>query len=372
MFSNISKKLLLKDFLLNILPFISFCYIFLSRSNTYLENCSEGRSNLICNFFAYIGFIFIIKVILDSTIAFYRRKIRRGRSYILQPYRWAIVTAATSAVGQAFCIKLSKAGMNLILIGKEQKKLHNLVKFIEEDNPKVRAKIIIHDFAHDSSIEFRETLRCKLDKLLSQYKASKRGGISMLVHCANTRNEIPVEMHDMNSNERDMILKSNMTGTCDVIETVLPYMIQQGNNKHNGSIIFINSHACHHPTPMMSVYSATNQFRNSLSQSLYHDLKGVGISVLSVTPELMSSNMPRKSDNAKLTKAPSADKIVRTALANVGHQDECFPFIGHIQSTVMQNNIWSHPWERFLNKMRIARSELLLKKHMESGGQSNL
>lgn len=369
MFSNISKKILLKDFLLNILPSVSFCYMFLSRSNIYLENCSE-RSSLICNFFACIGYIFVIKVILDSTIAFYRRKIRVGRSYIQQPYRWAIITAATSAVGQAFARKLAKAGMNLILIGKDHKKLHHLVNFIEEENPKVRAKIIVHDFAHDSSKEFREALSCKLDKLLSQYKASKRGGISMLVHCANSRNEVPVEMHDMDLSERNMILQSNITGTCDVIETILPYMIQQGNTKHNGSIIFINSHACHHPTPMMSVYSATNQFRNSLSQSLYHDLKDVGISVLSVTPELMSSNMPRKSDNARLTKAPSADKIVRTALANVGHQEECFPFIGHIQSTVMQNNVWSHPWERFLNKMRIARSEILLKKHMESAGHS--
>lgn len=364
MLSSISKKRLLKDFILNLVPSVLGVYFLLSRSHSYLESCTEE----ICNLLAYIGLSFLFKVFVDSLIAFYRRKIRLGHGYILQPGRWAIVTAASSAVGQAFCSKLARADMNLILIGKEKRKLENLQRHLEDINPKIRAKVIVHDCSSVLSDTFKEMMHNKLGKLLLQYKSSKRGGISMLVHCANTRNEIPVEVHEMMESEREIMLNTNVFSSCHMIELVAPYMAQQG-RAHNGSIILVNSHSCHHPAPMMSVYSATNQFRNSLSQSLYHDLKAVGIAILSVTPELMSSNMPRKAENAKFVRSPSADKIVRTALANLGHQDEIFPFIGHIQSTVMQNNIWSHPWERFLNKMKIARSELLFKKHLKSGGE---
>ena len=59
-----------------------------------------------------------------------------------------------------------------------------------------------------------------------------------------------------------------------------------------------------------------------------------GMHFLSVTPELMSLNMPRKRRNAAFVKSISAERIVNASLRNLGFQAEYFSFLGHAQSTV--------------------------------------
>ena len=308
------------------------------------------------------------------------RKFQNSLPVSLQKYwqwtqthgRWAIVTGASSPIAINFCAHVaSKYKFNLLLIGKNSEKLKRLAKAMEATHG-IKTKIIVHDFGGENDQEgsgadagptatstmFRHELESMLKKLVSQYKATGNGGIGLLINCANSRNEIPTLLNEMDQNDMKRMMKINIDGTVETIETILPFLLQQG-KQYRSEIITVSSHSCYHPAPMMALYSATNAFRSDFCKSLYHRCKTENIDVLLVTPELMSSNLPRKKNNLHFTKSPSADRIVVTAFRTLGHQEEAFPLLGHAQSTFLPHIFWVDPWQRFKYKMIEARAEIL-------------
>lgn len=290
--------------------------------------------------------------------------------------RWAIITGASSPIAMKFCAHVAtKYKYNLLLIGKNAEKLKRLAKAMEATH-NIKTKVLVHDFGGENdgkgsstvnSTIFRHKLETMLEKLVSQYKATGNGGIGLLINCANARNEIPTLLHEIDQDGAKRMMKTNIDGTVEIIETVLPFLLQQGKQYKSG-IITVSSHSCYHPAPMMALYSATNAFRSDFCKSLYDNCKTEGIDVLLVTPELMSSNLPRKKNNAHFTKSPSADRIVATAFRTLGHQKEAFPLLGHAQSTFFPQLFWVDPWHRFKHKMMEARAEILRTTYHEAGG----
>ena len=313
-----------------------------------------------------VGIYTIANFLISSLDSIYSRKIRRQKIKLSNhSEKWAIITGASSAVGSAFALKFAKSGINLCLIGRNGEKLNQIAAYIREsrDFPNnIQITILAIDFATGSIDEFYEQFEVELDKMITQYKATGRGGISFMVNCMNYRNEIPSSQHEIGFSDVERMMKTNVKGTLELVETVLPYIKEQGSN-HESAIIIVGSHSSYHPTPMMSLYSATNAYRTELGKNYFEQYKARGIYFLSVTPELMSSNMPRKRRNAAFVRSISADRIVNASLRNIGYQAEYFSFLGHAQSTIIPHIMWIDPWYRFLNKMKLARSELLRSKN---------
>ena len=256
--------------------------------------------------------------------------------------------------------------MNILMIGQNKERLEQITKYMK-DSPKynhIHTRILHHDFA-DSDTEandrFYKTLHAKCSKLVS---SSSHHGIGLLVNCTNWRNPIPSMLHEIDPMDVQKMIKSNIGSMHDMVHAVLPYMIQQGPN-FGSAIITVSSHGVYHPTPMMSLYTATNAYRTEFSKNLYQECKRHGIQVLSITPELMSSNVPRRHQSESFVKAPSAQKVAKKALRSLGYQSESFPFLGHAQSTYIPMLMWRNPWGRFLNKMKIARLEMLRSKRSD-------
>ncbi len=291
--------------------------------------------------------------------------------------------------------------MNLCLIGQNEDKLNKIASHMKQITKRRGFQVItiVNDFSKsdlDLNLNFQNELELQLCKMVAQYRATGRGGIGVLVNCMNYRNEIPCIYHEHKLDDVEDMMKTNVEGTLTVVDTVLPYLIQQGKMNMSlsmnsmrtrmgmgtrakaaspSAIITVGSHASHHPTPMMSVYSATNAYRNAYVKQYYgydnddddeckSKYKALGIEFLSVTPELMSSNMPRKRQNAAFVRSPSADRIVSAALRNLGYQSEYFSWLGHAQTTIIPHIMWIHPWHRFLNKMKVARLEMLRSRRM--------
>lgn len=277
--------------------------------------------------------------------------------------RWAIVTGASSPIAAEFCFQVAKKKMNVLLIGKNIEKMKHIASEIETKYY-VKTRVVVHDFGLNCPEEFTQNIVPMLQKLIAQFKATGRGGIGLLVNCVNFRNEIPTLVHEMETNDVKQMMKTNIGGTIDLVEIVLPFLLQQGRT-YKSAIITVSSHSCHHPAPMMSLYSATNAFRTEFSRSLYSKCKSEGIDVLSVTPERISSNLPRKKQNDQYIKSPSANKIVSAAFQTLGHQEEAFPLLGHAQSTFFPHLFWIDPWDRFRYKMEEARAAILRRKYEE-------
>ncbi len=252
--------------------------------------------------------------------------------------------------------------MNVLLIGKNVEKMKQIASNIETKYG-VKTRVVVHDFGLDCPKVFHQNIVPMLQKLMAQYKATGRGGIGLLVNCVNFRNEIPTLVHEMETNDVKQMMKTNIGGTINLVEIVLPFLLQQGQS-YKSAVITVSSHSSHHPAPMFTLYSSTNAFRTEFSRSLYRKCKSEGIDVLSVTPERISSNLPRKSHDQYI-KSPSANKIVSAAFQTLGHQEEAFPLLGHAQSTFFPYLFWIDPWDRFRYKMEEARAAILRRKFEE-------
>lgn len=362
---TIGKRLLLRDIVLNLVPTCLLIYLFFKRTEKLFL-----KGGLINATFGLIGIFTLVKFILLSLHSIYIRKIRRPKFNLSRKKhsgKWAIITGASSTVGKAFAFKFASKGLNVCLVGRNGRRLHDIANHIKSSKrfPRtVSVEILEIDFATGNIDDFHSKLEETLAKMIAQYKATGSGGIGFLVNCMNYRNEIPSLHHEIDVNDVDRMIKTNVEGTLELVDAVLPYLIQQGPN-YGSAVIMVGSHSSHHPTPMMSLYSATNAYRTELGKCHFEQYKDYAIEFLSVTPELMSSNMPRKTRNAEFVKSISAEMIVNASLRNLGYQAEYFSFLGNAQSTIIPHIMWIHPWHRFLNKMKIARLEMLRSRQLQ-------
>lgn len=354
---TIKKRLLFGDIIFNLVPTVLMVYLFIKRSETMLIN-----GGLITCFLGLVGIYTIVDFLCQTINSVYTRKIRSPKIKLSKyAKQWAIITGASSAVGSAFAFKFAKNGMNLCLIGRNEEKMKQMAAYITESNDfpnNIQVRILLNDFGSDDITQFHEQFDLELGKMIAQFKATGKGGIRFLVNCMNYRNEIPCIHHENSLPEMERMMKTNVEGALELVDAVLPYMKQQG-PKHGSAIITVGSHSSHHPTPMMSLYSATNAYRSEMTKYYYEQYKDHGVHFLSVTPELMSSNMPRKRQNSAFIRSISAERIVNASVRNLGYQSEYFSFLGHAQSTIIPHIMWIHPWHRFLNKMKVARLEML-------------
>jgi len=71
---------------------------------------------------------------------------------------WAAITGATGGIGTAYCYALASSGFNLVLIGRNEKKLAELEASIKTRYNKIEIRTLQIDFAKDSPNEFVKKL----------------------------------------------------------------------------------------------------------------------------------------------------------------------------------------------------------------------
>lgn len=365
----ISKIQLVQDILINVGPSLIVVYVLIEKTEPYFSKYINTFPFIALSLFGACILLYYTVIAVHS---YYTRNIRQlKRNISTYTGQWAVVTGASSPIGTAFCLKLASYGMNILLIGRNQEKLQQLVYLIQEQTQgKVKTRILVHDFTHhhhqkdqdnitstSPATSFKHALKSKLDKY------SHHNRIGMLIHCANYRNDTPTLIHEMDCIEIQRLFESNVDSTIQLIQTLLPYFIQQNPKGGNGgAIITVSTHACHHPAPLFSLYTATNAFRSEIMKSLFHRCKELyNIDCISVTPELISFNLPHKVASTTFVKSPSANRVVENTLRMLGYVDEAFPFRGHAQTTWIPQWIWVNPWDRFLDKMKCTRAEILKK-----------
>ena len=59
--------------------------------------------------------------------------------------KWAVVTGATSGIGEAYAHYLADKGINILLISRSENKLKNVATSLEKYN--VEVEYIVHDFS---------------------------------------------------------------------------------------------------------------------------------------------------------------------------------------------------------------------------------
>jgi short-subunit dehydrogenase len=178
----------------------------------------------------------------------------------------ALVTGASSGIGEAFARALAARGAHLVLAARTTEKLEALAAELSERHG-IRAVPIAADLA-------RPGAGAELAR-----EVERRGiTIDALINNAGFATYGPFEALPA-ERERDEV-QLNVAAVVDLSHAFFPGMV----SRRRGAIVNVASTAAFTPLPYMAVYGATKAFVLSFSEALWFEGRERGVAVLALCP----------------------------------------------------------------------------------------
>jgi short-subunit dehydrogenase len=171
----------------------------------------------------------------------------------------ALVTGASSGLGEEFARLFAADGIDLVLVARRRDRLDALARELREAR-KVTVHVIAADLAVPDEVErvVREVQALPVE-------------IEFLVNNAGLGN---VGTFATSPLERQLVMVDvNVRALVRLTHAFLPAMIAH----RRGRVLNLGSTAGLQPGPFGAVYYATKAFVNSFSEALSHELKGTGV-----------------------------------------------------------------------------------------------
>lgn len=189
---------------------------------------------------------------------------------------YALVTGASSGIGEAFARTLAAKKKPLILIGKDEAKLKTLAEALRKQEG-IDVRFLAIDLARSKDLPSLpgklQNMGIKVDVLINNAGFGKFGA----------DNDLRYE-DDLN------MVNLNCRALLALTKLFLPEMVQ----RRKGAIINIASIAGFAPWPNMATYAATKAFVISYSQALAQELAGKGVKVLCACPGAVATNFQKR------------------------------------------------------------------------------
>lgn len=205
----------------------------------------------------------------------------------------ALITGASSGIGEALAHCFAAAHFNLILVARSEGKLKTMAKELAQQYG-IKAQVQTADLSQSGAA----------DRLLAVLQR-QHGGVDVLVNCAGVLEQgaftaIPHASHQQ-------IIDLNISGLTAMLSAFLPHMVKRG----AGRVLNVASIAAFQPVPTLASYAASKAYVLSLSESLGEELRGTGVTVTALCPGITATNM--------LTQAAGAnDKLAHLPAFLVG------------------------------------------------------
>jgi len=157
-------------------------------------------------------------------LSYVAERLTRGRKDMVGSYgKWAIVTGATSGIGEAFAHELAGRGMNVLIISRTPAKLEKTREEVLRRAPEgVEVEVLAYDFTRMAEAD---AFYARLSEVA--VALHKKGGIGMLVNNVGTNVEIPEFLHELPESEILNIVRVNVEGTVRMTRAILPFMAER-------------------------------------------------------------------------------------------------------------------------------------------------
>ena len=187
----------------------------------------------------------------------------------------ALVTGATSGIGEAVAFALAAQGVELVLLGRNREKLETLQTQLEKTSA-VSANTYVVDLASDI-----ETLVEDL--------AAKVGRLDLLIHSAG----ILISQQSFETSsvaDLDLQYRVNLRGPYLITRALLPAL-----QDTQGQVVFVNSSAAQQKTRAGALsYTVTKYGLVALADGLRDQVNAEGIRVISVYPGKTATPMQQQ------------------------------------------------------------------------------
>lgn len=250
----------------------------------------------------------------------------------------ALITGASSGLGEIFAYQLARAGYDLVLTARREGRLANVGAKARELGAK-RTEIILADL---SRREAPQTIVRELAArgLQIEYLVNNAGfGTSGRFH------KLPLERE---LEEIDL----NVAGLVALTRLLLPPMVE----RHAGTIINVASTAAFQAVPFMSTYAATKAFVLSFTEGLAGELAGSGVKILALCPGPVKTEFQAvaKNENGNVpsfvyldAEAVVAQGIAAAANGRMVHIAGVMNFLAAEMSRLMPRSVINHIARRF-------------------------
>ena len=185
--------------------------------------------------------------------------------------RTAIITGASSGIGQATARELAEERANIVLASRNRKKLEALA--LDLVSLPGRTLVVPTDVTDRLAVE-----------ALVRKTGEEFGGVDILINNAGAGLFAPIAGGNPENMRR--LFEVNFWGAINCIQAAAPYMQAQG----RGHIVNVASIAATVAPPYMGMYSATKFALSAVSDSLRSELAGSGIGVSTVYPGLTQTS----------------------------------------------------------------------------------
>lgn len=179
---------------------------------------------------------------------------------------WALVTGASSGIGAAIAVELARRGHDVILVGRNEIRLHEVATRLERDHG-ARFKVFAQDITQPNGC--KEILEHLSAEGLKPSVLVNNAGFA--VHGDFTETDLDCELALI-----DLQIKALITCT----KSLLPEMVR----RREGYVLNVGSVYCFFPVAWQSVYAASKAFMLSFSDSLRTELYRTGVTVTVVCP----------------------------------------------------------------------------------------
>ena len=210
----------------------------------------------------------------------------------------ALVTGASSGIGEAFARALAGRGMNVVLVARSEQKLRTLAAELSAQHG-VRAEVIAADLGQEQAVQ------------LIQQEVERRGlTIELLVNNAGFGTYGLFETLSPEREYQEVMV--NIAAMVALTHAFVPPMAARG----QGAVINLSSVAGFQPLPYMAVYAATKAFVLSFSQALSVEYREHGVRVLALCPGVTDTPFLEEARAEPLIVAPkrTPEQAVATGL----------------------------------------------------------
>ena len=190
----------------------------------------------------------------------------------------ALITGASSGIGETFARELASRKTNLVLVARSQDKLEQLAMELATEH-QVKADVIVKDLTEPAAGQ------AVFDRVKAQDLS-----IDLLINNAGFGDY--GTFSDRPLSKQMAMVQLNIMVLVELTGIFLPLMQQQG----NGGIINISSIAGFQPLPYMSVYAATKAFVLNFTEALWAENKNSGVNILAVCPGPTESEFFERAD----------------------------------------------------------------------------
>jgi short-subunit dehydrogenase len=186
-------------------------------------------------------------------------------NHTIQSDDFAIVTGASSGIGQSIALELGSLPMKVVLVGRRLSALEETARAITEKGGE--AIPFSADLAQPSALE----------EVASQLVELTTGKLRVLVHSAGQFRREP--LCSVKQSTFEELFRLNLWAPLALNRHLLPSLQKRG-----GDIVFINSSAALAPSAEIALYAASKSALKTTADALRKEINSTGIRVLSVYP----------------------------------------------------------------------------------------